>query len=414
MHEVITLDNSLRIILEQIPHVKSVTTGVWVGAGSVMETHENNGVSHFIEHMMFKGTKNRTARQIAECIDDIGGQINAFTGRECTCYYAKTLNSHVHLSIDLLADMLFNALFDENDIATEKGVVLEEISMYEDSPEELVHDLLMETVWPGTSLGHPILGSAESLKNITAKTIKQYMGYAYTPQNSVVAVVGDFDRQAVLDQIKYLFGNWEAKQQLHTPIRKVPFANNTAIMSKEIEQAHICIGYDALARGHNGLYDLMVVNTVFGSGMSSRLFQKIRENRGLVYSIYSYNSAFNSAGVFGIYAGANPANLDNVISLISSEIKLLKEHFLSETEILKSKEQLKSSLILGLESTSSRMSSYGKAMLLQNKIKTMDEMIHRLDEVSYNSIAEIIEHVFSKEPSFAVVGGVSDKLELVV
>lgn len=414
MHEIITLDNSLRIVLEQIPYVKSVSIGIWVGAGSKIEDEHNNGISHFIEHMMFKGTQNRTARQIAECIDDIGGQINAFTSREATCYYAKTLSSHAGISLNLLADMFFNSLFDEEDIAVEKKVVMEEINMYEDTPEELVHDLLMSTIWANTSIGYPILGTAKTLEDIDSEAIREYMKFAYTPQNSVISVVGDFDRDDILDKISKLFGNWYSNSIITTQISRADFNSQTVVQKKDIEQVHMCIGYEGLARGHENTYDLMIVNSVLGSGMSSRLFQKIREKQGLAYSIYSYNSTFNTNGLFGVYAGTSTSNLEKVSELISSEIAFLKKSFISEREISKSKEQLKSSLILGLESTSSRMLSYGKSMLLQNSVRSMDKMIEMIDSVSFERVKSVVNSVFANPPAVSIVGSVDDNKKIVI
>lgn len=402
MHEIIELKNGLRVVIENITHVKSISVGVWVGAGSYAETRANNGISHFIEHMMFKGTKKRTPKEIAEAIDDIGGQLNAFTSRDCTCYYAKVLSDHLDTAVDVLSDMLFNSLYDVNDISLEKGVVLEEINMYNDSPDELVHDLLMEKVWQGNSLGYSILGTSKSLKKITRDDILSYIENYYTPQNSIISVVGNFDRANLLSLINDAFGNWEnngvVKKSPNTP----RFTVGRDEITKDIEQTHLCVGYDALSRGHQLLYPLMVVNTVLGSGMSSRLFQKIREEKGLVYSIYSYQSVFAKAGLFTIYAGMNPARLDEVSQLIFKEIDELKKNGLSEHEVAKSKEQLKGSLILGLESTSSRMNSYGQSLLLIDKIRTIDEMIEKIDSVNVDNVKQVIDLVFT-QPAIAIV-----------
>ena len=402
MHEIIELKNGLRVVIENIPYVKSISVGVWVGAGSYAETRANSGISHFIEHMMFKGTKKRTPKEIAESIDDIGGQLNAFTSRDCTCYYAKVLSDHLDTAIDVLSDMLFNSLFDVNDISLEQGVVLEEINMYNDSPDELVHDLLMEKVWQGNSLGYSILGTSKSLKKITREDILSYIENHYTPQNSIISVVGNFDRDNLLSLINNAFGGWKSNGVVKKSPNTPRFTAGKYEISKDIEQTHLCVGYDALSRGHQLLYPLMVVNTVLGSGMSSRLFQKIREEKGLVYSIYSYQSVFAKAGLFTIYAGMNPARLDEVSSLIFKEIEHLKNNGLSESEVAKSKEQLKGGLILGLESTSSRMNSYGQSLLLIDKIRTIDEMIEKIDSVNVSNVKQVIDLVFT-QPATAIV-----------
>ncbi len=402
MHEIITLSNGLRLVIENIPHVKSVTVGVWVGAGSCRETRANSGISHFIEHMLFKGTKKRTSKEIAEAIDDIGGQINAFTARDCTCYYTKVLSNHLDTAVDILSDMIFNSLLDVNDMALEKGVILEEINMYEDTPEELVHDVLAEKSWHGNALGYSILGSAKSLKKITRDDILDYMKKYYVPQNCVVSVVGNFEREALLEMLREGFGAWADSGIVLKGLATPKFFPNKTVIGKDIEQAHLCIGYDSIARGHELGWALMVVNTILGSGMSSRLFQKIREEKGLVYSIYSYQAIYAKAGMFSIYAGMNPARVDEVTELILKEITLLKTNGISDYELQKSKEQLKGNLILGLESTSSRMHSFGQSLLLINKIRTLDEMIEKIDSVDSDKVGSIIELVFGS-PSFALV-----------
>ncbi len=402
MHEIITLPGGLRLVIENIPHVKSVTVGVWVGTGSCRETRANSGISHFIEHMLFKGTQRRTAKEIAEAIDDIGGQLNAFTGRDCTCFYAKVLSAHLDMAVDILADMLFNSLFDQNDMALEKGVILEEINMYEDTPEELVHDVLTEKSWQGNALGYSILGSAKSLKKITREDVLAYMQKYYTPSNCVVSVVGNFEREVLLDMLKASFGAWSDSGHVLKQLATPKFMPTVTHISKDIEQSHLCVGYNALARGHELSYALMVVNTVLGNGMSSRLFQKIREEKGLVYAIYSYQAIYAKAGMFTIYAGMNPARVDEVTALILDEIAGIRRHGITQRELEKCKEQLKGSLILGLESTSSRMHSFGQSLLLINKIRTLDEMIERIDGIDAEKVRDVIDLVFNT-PSIALV-----------
>ncbi|MCK9479211.1 MAG: insulinase family protein [Firmicutes bacterium] len=402
MHEIIALPNGLRVVIEQMPHLKSVTAGLWVGAGSCRESRANNGISHLIEHMLFKGTKHKTAKQIAETIDNIGGQLNAFTSRDCTCFYAKSLSDRLDTILDVISDMLFNSLFDIRDIALEKSVILEEISMYEDTSEELVHDILMEKSWRKNSLGYPILGVAKSLGKIDRDEILQYLNNYYIPSNSVLAIVGSFEKERLLEMVQTKFGGWKNSDAKIRPLSKPKFIPTETQTVKDIEQTHLCIGYNTIARGHALDYSLMVVNTILGSGMSSRLFQKIREDRGLVYSIYSYLSMFAKAGMFTIYAGMNSARVDEVKQLIFDETKSLAKDGISNEDIQKCKEQLKGNLILGLESTSSRMHSYGQSLLLTNSIRTSDEMIKRIDAVDAEKIHAVIESTFN-EPSVAMV-----------
>lgn len=412
MYKRTTLDNGLRVVCEKIPYVRSVSIGIWVGTGSRNESKENNGISHFIEHMLFKGTENRTAKQIAECIDNIGGQINAFTGKECTCYYTKTLDTHIDLSVEILADMFFNSKFEKKDIDVERKVILEEIGMYQDAPEELVHDILSEIVWHGNSLGFPILGTQHCLDSIDRDRIKGYMNANYIPKNCVISVAGNFDDDVLLELINKYFGNWDTKNEELSNYDKAEFITNAKIKEKDTEQAHICMGFDGIEHGKDELYTLLAINNIFGGGMSSRLFQKIREEKGLVYSIYSYPSSYKNAGLYTIYAGMKPENIENVIQLVSKEIDTLIKQGISKEDLEKSKEQLKGSYILGLESTSSRMNSIGKSELMLNKIYSPEEVLKRIDNISLDSATKVISQVFNiNKMSFTAVGNIKKDLD---
>ena len=411
MFEKRVLSNGLRLVFEKIPHVKSITIGIWVGTGSRSETVHNNGTSHFIEHMLFKGTKNRTAKEIAESIDNIGGQLNAFTGKECTCFYARTLDSHIDTAVEVLADMLFNSKYVDKDIKLEKKVVLEEIGMYEDSPEDLVHDILSAISWQNNALTYPILGTNKSVNKISRESIIEYMSQNYVANNAVVSVAGNFDTEHIIGLVEKYFGRWN-KGNNKICFDKAEFLPNTKVKEKETEQAHLCVGLNGLEHGDERLYALIAVNNIFGGGMSSRLFQKIRENKGLVYSIYSYPTSYKDAGLFTIYAGMNPANLQEVLKLIKNEIKLLCKKGLSDDEINRSKEQLKGNYILGLESTSSRMNSIGKSELILGKIYTPEEILKKIDNVNKNVIDEVINTIFDKEEtSLSIVGNISKDID---
>ncbi|TYQ13233.1 UNVERIFIED_CONTAM: putative Zn-dependent peptidase [Acetivibrio alkalicellulosi] len=414
MFERITLKNGVRIVFEKIPYVRSVSTGIWVGTGSRRENSTNNGVSHFVEHMMFKGTDKRTAKEIAQTIDNIGGQLNAFTGKECTCYYTKTLDSHFEKSLDVLADMFFNSKFAQKDIDIEKNVVIEEIFMYEDSPEELVHDILSEAVWKGDSLGLPILGTCDCLKGMTKNDIEDYVNLNYLPENTVIAIAGNFERERVVELIKDKFENWSSENTLNSKEFGMPdFKNGRIIKEKDTEQVHVCIGFRGLDHKDEQLYSLLAVNNILGGGMSSNLFQKIREERGLVYSIYSYPSSYKNAGLFTIYAGMNPEHLNEVLQLIIHEIRILVKNGISKEEIDKSKEQLKGSYILGLESTSSRMNSIGKSEVLLEKIYSPDEVLKKIDDIDEQSINQIIKKVFDfKNIGLSAVGNIKEDIDL--
>lgn len=403
------LSNGLRIVYEKIPYVRSVSIGIWVGTGSRNEKPDNRGISHFIEHMLFKGTSRRTAKQIAEEMDGIGGQLNAFTGKECTCYYAKTLDSHVDVAFDVLSDMFFNSRFSPKDIEIEKKVILEEIGMYEDSPEELVHDVLSGVIWRGDSLGCPILGTRACLREINGNMIREYMMENYMPRNTVISVAGNFDDERIYELVEKHFGMWRNRTCGTSGYDSVVFNSDLEFKPKDTEQVHICIGFDGIEYGDDRLYALMIVNNIFGGGMSSRLFQKIREEKGLVYSVYSYPSSYKGAGSFVIYMGMSPEFIESVVQLFTCEMGLLAGEGLSEDEIRKGKEQLKGSYILGLESTNSRMTSIGKSELLLGRILSPETVLEKIERVTREDIAEVMGKVFySKRMAVAMVGNVKD------
>ncbi|SES68707.1 Predicted Zn-dependent peptidase [Natronincola peptidivorans] len=411
MYKRYTLDNGLRIVTEHIPFVKSISIGVWIETGSKHETSENNGISHFIEHMLFKGTTTKTAKEIAETIDGIGGQINAFTSKECTCYYTKVLDSHYELAIDLLADMLFNSKFDKDDMQKEKSVIYEEISMYEDSPEDLVHDLLYQSIFKNSALGLPILGINESLNKINRDSIIEHMNKYYVPNNAVISVAGNFDEDNLLRTIESKFGHWKESKSLALKEETSKYNYGEFYKTKDIEQTHLCLGFKGITLGENKLYPLLVVNNILGGSMSSRLFQNIREERGLVYSIYSYPSTYKGGGLLTIYAGMNPDLLEEVKRLIFNELEELRISGLSALEVNKSKEQLKGNYILGLESTSSRMTSIGKSELLLKKIYSPKEIIEKIDAVKLEDTEKIIKEIIDLNKVTLTVVGKADERE---
>lgn len=407
MYKKHSLPNGLRIVLEKIPYVKSVSIGIWVRTGSRNENANNNGISHFIEHMMFKGTEKRTAKDIAASIDNLGGQLNAFTGKECTCYYTKTLDDHINIAIDVLSDMFFNSLFTTKDINIEKRVIAEENGLYEDSPEELVHDMLSEAVWDGDPIGYPILGTKKSLKNISKEMLHEYMDNNYTPENTVIAVAGKFDEKRLLGLIEEKFGHWKSKGKQQEQLGKVEFKPSFKVKEKDIEQVHLCIGFNGVEHGNDDMYPLLAINSMFGGGMSSKLFQSIREKKGLVYSIYSYPSAYRKAGLFTIYAGMKPDNLEVVKKHIYDEILLLKKKGIKGDELAKAKEQLKGGYMLGLESTCSRMISIGKSELMLGRIDTPQKVLKKIDKIDMESVQKIIDNIFDLEKvGLSLVGNI--------
>lgn len=405
MYKRYTLENGLRVVTEHIPYVKSISIGVWIEAGAQNESSSNNGISHFIEHMLFKGTEKRSAKDIAEVIDGIGGQINAFTSKECTCYYTKVLDSHYDLALDVLADMVFHSKFDPTEIEKERSVILEEINMYEDSPEDLAHDIASQTLFKNDALGMPILGTKDTLSKITREMILDYIKEYYVSNNAVLSVAGNFDEKSLLEEINRQFGIWTPNSHLKKGKKLADFNFENIYKNKDIEQTHICMAFKGFELDNENTYPLLVLNNILGGSMSSRLFQSIREERGLAYSIYSYPSVYKNGGNLVIYAGTNPSQVEEVIRIIREEINEIVTNSISDEEINKSKEQLKGNYILGLESTSGRMTSIGKSELLLNRIYSPKEILDKIESVKPSDIERIIQKVFNfEEMSITAVG----------
>ena len=395
MYKKHVLENGLTIIGEEIPYVKSISLGVWINAGSRIEDEEISGVSHFIEHMLFKGTRNRTSKQIASEIDNLGGQINAFTSKECTCYYVKLLDSHIDIGIDVLSDMILNSKFNEDDLDKERSVIIEELKMYEDSPEDLAYDLLTENIYKNDPLGMNIIGTEESLKRLDREKLLDYFNKYYVPNNSVIAISGNFNFDEIINKIEEKFKVWK-KRDVNVDIKKAEFKSCFLTKNKDIEQVNLAMSLEAVPlENDKEVYALAVINTVFGGSISSRLFQKIREEKGLVYSIYSSQSLYRKCGELGIFASMSNEHLKEVYESIIEEIKIMKKYYLTDQEIKESKEQLKGSYILGLESTSSRMMSIGRALLLNNKVESTDDILKSIDNVDRETVKIVIDKIFN-------------------
>lgn len=407
--ECFTLENGIRVVFEKIEYVKSVTMGVFVGSGSFFETKENNGVSHFLEHMFFKGTKNKSAKEIAEFMDSIGGQLNAYTTKEYTCFYAKVLSEYTEKAMDILSDMLINSTFTDENINLEKKVICEEIKINDDTPEELIFDLISKQVWQNSPLGMPVAGTVESVMNIKRRDILDYYNKHYVGENIVISIVGNFNFEELKDLLEKYFSNGFSKIYTRPQITELPSDCGSLIERKNIKQCQLCISFDALEKGHELMSDLIVLNSVFGGNVSSRLFQKIREENGLSYSVYSFLENYKTRGALMIYAGLNTDELDKVIYLINNEISRLKTEKLNQNEIELAKTQLRSEFVMGLESLSNRMSSYGKGLLLNNKIKSADDVLRKIDAVSSDKIAYLIDLIFDKDKlNIAVLGKVKN------
>lgn len=396
MYNLFKLDNGLSVVLEDIDYVNSVSVGLWIKNGSRNENKGNNGISHFIEHMLFKGTNRRNALEIAECIENVGGQINAFTGKESTCFYIKALDSHLELALDVIADMLFGSKFASQDIEREKGVIIEEINMGEDLPEDVLIDLHSKASWGEDSISFPILGTADTVNSFNRGQILDYVSSYYVPENSVISISGKFKVDVTLKLIKKYFENWVSCNKKLTTYSKPEILNNHMFKKKNIEQLHMTLGIPGIEVGNEDIYTLSILNSIFGGGASSILFQKIREEKGLCYSIYSYISSFNNTGMVNIYNSLNSKYSEDVIYMIKEEIYKFTQNGISEQKLNMAKEQLKGSYILGLESTSSRMFSNGKSVLFLNKINTPKDIITKIDKVSVDDVNRVMEKTFKR------------------
>ncbi|WP_053219614.1 M16 family metallopeptidase [Virgibacillus senegalensis] len=396
-----TCDNGLRVVLEDIPSVRSVTVGIWIKTGSRNESLANNGISHFLEHMFFKGTTTRSARDIAEAFDAIGGQVNAFTSKEYTCFYAKVLDSYKDFALEILADMFFHSTFAEEELEREKKVVYEEIKMSEDTPDDIIHDMLSEVSFGNHPLAFPILGTEQTLASFTREDLQRYKDTHYTPGNVVISVAGNVD-ESYFKQVEKLFGGYHTTSN-RFEYQAPSFMAEHIERKKDTEQAHLCLGYQGLPVDDQSIYSLIVMNNVFGGSMSSRLFQEVREQRGLAYSVFSYHSSFIDDGLLTIYAGTGKDQLPVLQETIEATIDELKRTGLTDKELHNSKEQLKANLMLSLESTNSRMSRNGKNELILNRHRTLDEMIKEIDQVTHESTNRMIHSLFERKHSSALI-----------
>jgi predicted Zn-dependent peptidase len=361
--------------------------------------------------MLFKGTKKRTAKDIAETIDNIGGQLNAFTSKESTCYYAKVLYNHIDIAIDVLGDMLTNSIFSESDIEKEKAVIIEEINMYLDSPEDMVNDLLNEIMFENTSLGRPILGTEETIKNLSREKIIDYFINNYRPENIVISLAGNIDTKEVFKMLNYHFGNFNNSNKKIYEINSIyNFTNKMKGINKNTEQLNFCIGMEGVPVTSEYVEGLLVLNNIFGGSMSSRLFQKIREDLGLAYAVESYPSSYKDIGILTIYAGLHPSQLLKTVKHIENEMNDIRNNIISKDELDKSKEQLKGSYVLGMEGTFSRMYEIGKSLSIFNMVQSPDEILNKIDKVSIDNIKEIIGIIFNREKiNIAYVGDIENQ-----
>ncbi len=414
MQNTFKLSNGLRVVTEIIPTAKSISVGVWIETGSRNENKLNNGISHFIEHMMFKGTEKRTALELAENIENVGGQMNAFTGRESTCYYIKALDEHLELTLDILSDMLFNSVFSQEEIEKEKGVVLEEINMTEDSPEDVLSDLHSTAIWGEDSISLPILGTVETVKSFTRADLIEYISSYYIPENSVISICGNFQEDELKFLLEKYFSSWKCSEYKKLTNYSSPLIqNNILYKDKPIEQVHFSLGLGGYALGDDMVYTLNLISNILGGGASSILFQKIREELGLCYSIYSYMSSYNNTGTLNIYAGLSPKFTEQALSVIKDELAEFAERGIDENLLNTTKNKIKAGYILGLESTSSRMFANGKTLLFLNKVNSQEDIMNKIDSIDEKKVKIVLNDIIKKGIINAAFVGNSIELESV-
>ncbi|MGW5866757.1 M16 family metallopeptidase [Streptomyces sp. NPDC055239] len=411
-----TLPGGLRVVTETLPSVRSATFGIWANVGSRDETPALNGATHYLEHLLFKGTKKRSALDISAALDAVGGEMNAFTAKEYTCYYARVLDTDLPLAIDVVCDMLTGSLILQEDVDAERGVILEEIAMTEDDPGDCVHDLFAHTMLGDTPLGRPVLGTEETVNALNADRIRRFYKKHYDPTHLVVAAAGNVDHNKVVRQVRAAF---EKAGALHrtdaTPViprqgsRSLRTAGRVEVINRKTEQAHVILGMPGLARTDERRWAMGVLNTALGGGMSSRLFQEVREKRGLAYSVYSYTSGFADTGLFGVYAGCRPSQVHDVLKICRDELDDVAQNGLSDDEIGRAIGQLAGSTVLGLEDTGALMNRIGKSELCWGEQMSVDDMLARIAAVTPDDVREVARDVLGHRPSLSAIGPLKDK-----
>ena len=403
------LDNGLTVLTERMPHVRSVSIGVWVKTGSRSESPELNGVAHFVEHLLFKGTRRRTAEEIAKEVDSIGGHLDAFTGKETACYSAKVLDDHLPLAFDILSDLVLNPRFDPEEMERERSVVLEEIKMEEDTPDDLVYEIFTQNFWRNQPLGRPILGTSRSVNRLDRDRVAGFFQEHYTPDQLVVSAAGHLDHRNILDLAVQHYGHLERRPNGRVPAPAKPCNSISLRTKKELEQAHICLGVPGCALTDRNRFAFYLLSTILGAGMSSRLFQNIREKQGLAYAISSGLSSFRDTGCLSVYAGTSIENVGKVVSSVVREFRDLKEHRVKDEELRRAKDHLKGSLLLSLESSSSRMGNLARQELYFGEYTPPRETILDVDRVSADEVQGLAHSVFdTRQVALTVLGNLED------
>ncbi len=406
-----TLTNGIRVVSETLPKSRSISIGVWVKVGSRHEPAEIGGISHFIEHLFFKGTEKRTAKDIAIEMDSIGGEMNAFTSQETTTYYAKVVDEHLPVAIDILSDILLHSKFDPLEMDKERKVILEEIKGVEDTPDDYIHELFTNTVWANNSLGRPILGTKDTVKALKHKDIVSYIDNYYSPKEIVISVAGNFEHARLIELLNASFGKLArggaAKKEV-TP----DFTQAIAVKKKQLEQVQICVGCKGMHYTHEDRFVMSALNTVLGNSMSSRLFQEIREQNALAYSIYSYVTSYRDTGLLTVYAGADPSNALEVVRLVTREFGKIKDEGITPAEETRVRNQIKGSLVLSLESSTSHMSRLARQEIYFGKYLSMDDIIKGVEKVTAADVQRLARQLFTRENSSLAILGPLNKADV--
>jgi predicted Zn-dependent peptidase len=408
-----TLSNGIKVITEAMPHVRSVSVGIWVSSGSRRETPEENGLSHFIEHMLFKGTTNRTAEEIARSVDSIGGNLDAFTAKEMVCYNTKVLDEHLPIAMDVLSDLVLNPAFRADDIEKEKGVILEEIKMDADSPDYLVHEIFSSNFWKDHALGKPILGTRETVKRFNRGMVQDYYRSVYTPSNLLITAAGNLNHDRLVELTQQRF---EALSHSNPePPQKAPatHARISLKSKKDLEQVHVCLGVPSYPIPHEDRFTCYVLNTMLGGGMSSRLFQNIRERQGLAYAVFSELNPYSDTGCLSVYAGTSLESAKQVVESVLREFSDLKQKLAPAEEVRRAKDHLKGSLMLSLESTSSRMSNLARQEMHFRRFFTLDELAESIEKVTAEDVQRVAQTFFDQKNIALTVLGNLDGFKIV-
>jgi predicted Zn-dependent peptidase len=409
------LPSGLRVLSQSVPGFRSVTFGVWVGVGSRDEPVHLSGATHFLEHLLFKGTERRDAMEISASLDAVGGEMNAFTGKEYTCYYARVLDSDLPLAVDVICDMITSATLAEADIESERDVIDEEIAMHADETSDHIHDLFAEQLWGETPIGRSITGTPESVAGLTPRQVRGWYRRRYLPENIVVSVAGNVEHSDVVRLVRKAFErHWVTTESDPSPVRRgttrrVPTYGGVQVHHRDVEQAHLVLGMPGLVRNDERRYAAGVLHGIVGGGMSSRLFQEVREKRGLAYSVFTFGSAYADSGMVGVYAGCLPKKAPEVLEVVRAELANIAKGNITPDELLRGKGQMRGSVVMGLEDTGAKMTRIAKAELVYGELPTVDQILHRIDIVTLDDVATLAAELYAGDQTLTVMGPFDDK-----